>query len=739
MREVFAKLGEDIRLGRRGENLATRVTFDVSGWMSSGDGTIHLLHQRNGDNVPYPCAITVDGGTVTWEITAADVEMAGRGRAELQYLDGDVCKKSAIYTTNTLRALNKAGKVPPEPEEGWVRQVLEASAAANGAASRAAAAAEHADAALDKQPMIVNGTWYVWDAEAETYVDTGEKAQGPQGVSGVYVGGGEMPDGYNVQVDPDGEASGPESGDKNKLLYVNTNGDFAMLRLGPGLKIESGVLVALEDAIGASAGQTEITPSAYPGYDTLISESNGNWSKGTDRITYFVPVGNAEQIDITAGDAGSVIALMKTTICANGTAPDYATGGYRMFLQPGTTANLPVPNDCKYIAIMGAVKGVDYTPASVVFHTPAKAISTPPIGLHTMPENKGVLNCIKRCRQMTDIKWTPLLDIPRWSWQTGGRLANGHCDDREDVFKAGVEYTGLPYARAGGSKDWDASAYGYTNFFTGFNVPFSAFVTAVREKNSVMKESAFDLTSKSACMFGVVCSTLACYAYGLKSYRATSTLQDVSGMEKIGDLITGGVRMDASLIKLGDMILESGNHVGVITDIVTDARGDVIAIEVSEATTAGNGNLARQGTQFGGLCRRKGWPVDEFFSWWKNYSIYRYSTIAGVTYNPSPYVNVGDELNMMPQIDYACLPYMGEGFKYKVGKIPNSTIVIGVEGFTHLRVMKDGEYFGEPIAINGETYVDAGFTEAGEYSAYLCNMDGDTETKTTGACHWTVV
>ena len=32
--------------------------------------------------------------------------------------------------------------------------------------------------------------------------DTG--AQGPQGVSGVYVGSGNMPEGYNVQIDPDG-------------------------------------------------------------------------------------------------------------------------------------------------------------------------------------------------------------------------------------------------------------------------------------------------------------------------------------------------------------------------------------------------------------------------------------------------------------------------------------------------------------------------------------------------------
>lgn len=31
--------------------------------------------------------------------------------------------------------------------------------------------------------------------------------QGPSGNSGVYVGSGDMPEGYNVQIDPDGESS----------------------------------------------------------------------------------------------------------------------------------------------------------------------------------------------------------------------------------------------------------------------------------------------------------------------------------------------------------------------------------------------------------------------------------------------------------------------------------------------------------------------------------------------------
>ncbi len=499
--------------------------------------------------------------------------------------------------------------------------------------------------------------------------------------------------------------------------------------------LEDGI-VANETAIAASKIiKTEINIAAYPKYGTLIGETEGTWGGGSDRETYFIPVGDAVQVDITANsDNYGIIALLKTNAHVSGTKPDYATGGYRMIVDAGKTVSLSIPSDCRYISASGMTKGNERTPASIVFYTPIASDRTPPIGLHTMPDNEGVLNCIKRCRQMTDIKWTPLLDIPRWSKQAGGSNASGGNDVREDVFKAGVEYTGLPYARA----DRGASDYGYSNFFTGFHVPFSAFITAIREPNSVMKESMFSLANKSACVYGVVCSTLACYAYNV-SYRGTSTMQNIAGMEKISDLIVDGVPMDASFIKLGDMLLESGNHCAVITDIVTDASGDVIAIEVSEATTTGNGNLARQGTQFGGLCRRKGWTLDEFFSYWKDYELYRYANINGIPYTPSQFVNVGDELNMMPQIDYACLPYMGEGFKYKVGKIPNSTIVVGMEGFEYLRVMKDGEYFGDPIAINGETYVDTGFTEAGEYSAYLCNMSDGAETNKTGSCHWSVV
>lgn len=204
MREVQARLGEDIQLGRRGENLAVCVTFDVGDWPGATAGTVHLLHQRNGDDHPYPCAITVEGGVATWVITAADVAVAGRGRAELQYLEGETCIKSATYTTNTLRALGRAGEAPPEPEAGWVSQVLKAGGStlenataahtselnAKASEEAAKAAQKAAEEARDASQAIVGGD-YVTDedlkqveANANAYTDNKIKSIPAPDVSG---------------------------------------------------------------------------------------------------------------------------------------------------------------------------------------------------------------------------------------------------------------------------------------------------------------------------------------------------------------------------------------------------------------------------------------------------------------------------------------------------------------------------------------------------------------------------
>lgn len=200
MREVIARIGEKIPLGRRGENMATCVVFDISEWQNTfGEGTVQLIHQRNGDNAPYPGEVEQDGSSVRWCITGADVDVAGAGIAELQYYVGDVLVKSETYTTYTKRAMGAAGEKAPKPHKAWVDNVLKAAAETEKNAElvlRHASAYKPAYPKLDDDkladmkklweaylayqkdekgnPKANDHFYYFWDAVPNTYAHTDE-------------------------------------------------------------------------------------------------------------------------------------------------------------------------------------------------------------------------------------------------------------------------------------------------------------------------------------------------------------------------------------------------------------------------------------------------------------------------------------------------------------------------------------------------------------------------------------
>lgn len=201
MRDYLAMLGKEILLGKRGENNHLRVVFDISNWRKVyGDGEVALLHQRSGDKAPYPCSVEQNGDRVSWTVTAADVEMAGRGKAELQYIVGDTCVKSDIYTTFADRGVDTTGAEPGRPEASWVSKVLRVERNAE-------------NARRDIENMTVTGDMVPHDSTEPTV----EKSKNPDGTvnlhfnvrmgaKAAYVGSDECPPGYNIQVDPSGEA-----------------------------------------------------------------------------------------------------------------------------------------------------------------------------------------------------------------------------------------------------------------------------------------------------------------------------------------------------------------------------------------------------------------------------------------------------------------------------------------------------------------------------------------------------
>ena len=126
MRDIVAK-GDNIPLGRQGENLCTRVTLPN---IRSGAGTVALYHQRSGDAAPYPLEITEDGDSIYWDVSSVDTAALGFGRAEMQWLGerGEILK-SRIYHTYVEKALT-VPMPPPDPLEDYAAKIAKSAAAA---------------------------------------------------------------------------------------------------------------------------------------------------------------------------------------------------------------------------------------------------------------------------------------------------------------------------------------------------------------------------------------------------------------------------------------------------------------------------------------------------------------------------------------------------------------------------------------------------------------------------------
>ena len=156
IKTIHAEHGRPLNLGREGENNAGQVIFDFARWINLyGPGTVQLLVQRTGETTPYPAALTVDGSTATWVITAADTAVPGRwGKAELRYIVGDTLAKSETWTTIVTDALGEPSGTPPEAQQGWVDQVLRAGADVQETAAQVRADAERVDTALGQASWI---------------------------------------------------------------------------------------------------------------------------------------------------------------------------------------------------------------------------------------------------------------------------------------------------------------------------------------------------------------------------------------------------------------------------------------------------------------------------------------------------------------------------------------------------------------------------------------------------------
>ena len=355
------------------------------------------------------------------------------------------------------------------------------------------------------------------------------------------------------------------------------------------------------------------------------------------------------------------------------------------------------------------------------------------LGLHEMPSSIGMLNAIKRSRQITDIKWTPSLELPRVSMLTADTYADHiYFYDR---FDANKEYEGVPYSQYGNP--------------IGEYVPFDRFATSLSHPGS-----ALNLLSgitpgdvNKATYYGGVCVDLVSYAFCIPRVQS-SRYTYIPGMTKVLDVMTNGVPNSLDDLRLCDVLTHT-SHVALITDIIRDSNGSVTHIEVSDLTKAGNTRIETLGSAFGGIARRKMWPAKEFSEWFKIFADYRYPAyrFPEITYKPNKYAPIEAlDGRFMASTDLPIIPYYGDHY---IKDCTNGTasnrvvkLVINSDTFSHVQVQKNGADYGGPLQIQesgGVKYVNVQHSQNEEavFTAFLCNLNGNNTVKNRSAsCTW---
>lgn len=378
-----------------------------------------------------------------------------------------------------------------------------------------------------------------------------------------------------------------------------------------------------------------------------------------------------------------------------------------------------------------------------------------PLGLHTMPANQGVLNCIKRARQLTDIRWTPKYNLP-YRICAAYQMPDGIRPHYHDTFAAGISYRGIPYS------------YHAIPQCIGQSASLEAFVTALCCPHSVeYEDSAYDTAHwDRASYYGVVCSVFVTYALNYP-ITAADKFDNIPYMASVfGDDVTIADVTDADLdsIELCD-VLASPTHVALVTDVIRDSDFHVSQIEISEATTGGRTNWDDVGAVNGGTCRRRMWhvhtvpavgAVGNLRATWGTFRVLRYSNLAAIPYHPSIYSPMVDEGDCYPVINYPVLPRKGNRAIYStIGSGPVTVRLIvnmratqdadgqALPDITHVIVKRNGEAYGEPVEIqsaeDGMRYADVVHNANDEaiYTAQIAAYAGDGEYLSyLSACSW---
>ena len=162
----------EICLGAAGSNMMEQMQVTLPAEWADFTVRLTFLPLRR----PPIAIILPENGIVdiTGDITSAEF---GAGELVLDAIKDEQVTYSTGGKYRVYSHPDAGGEDPgytPDEYQQFVNQVAQSAEEAKNSAEEAAQSAEKAESALSRQPVIgENGNWWIWDAETESYQDTG--------------------------------------------------------------------------------------------------------------------------------------------------------------------------------------------------------------------------------------------------------------------------------------------------------------------------------------------------------------------------------------------------------------------------------------------------------------------------------------------------------------------------------------------------------------------------------------
>ena len=306
---------------------------------------------------------------------------------------------------------------------------------------------------------------------------------------------------------------------------------------------------------------------------------------------------------------------------------------------------------------------------------------------HDIPKSQGVINALKRAKQMVEFEWTPVKLLPAGNYfgELNGDTRWGYVN-----MLPWRPQKGLIYSSARKSEG-----------FIGYNISFETFVTALANPNSVLytrSEAEENRDMKS--YYGVVCSLFASYVFDLPFRRPCARWPSAPGITQVDTT-------ELEALELCDIVLNPNLHIMVITDIQRDVNGKVHYVSISESTTP--------------KCIETTYTPEQLRKCYleNNYKVFRNAKVHEVKYTPSPYVRVpGDPEMICPAVNSALLPDRGNKANYELGDSVELTVFDSKWAEV---VISGAETYVLPVQDGKVSFLPK---KAGFYTAY-CGRSGE--------------